>query len=101
MLFMELFLSSKKIWTIICNFWNFFLFSKNMDYHMQFLEFLSFLQDRGLSYTISGISYFPFSKYVDYHRQFVVFIILLLKHELSYVISEISFPSQKYVDYQM
>src|SRR4051812_25762521 len=30
---------SPKLWTIICNFKNFFLFSKNVDYHMQFLEF--------------------------------------------------------------
>src|SRR3954469_9624032 len=87
--------SSSKMNTIICNFWNFFLFSKNMDYHMQFLEFHSLLQERGLSYTISGISYFSFFKNVDYQRQFVVFIFLLLKHGLSYAISEISFPSQK------
>src|SRR4051812_38385596 len=87
--------SSSKMWTIICNFWNFFPFSKNMDYHMQFLEFHSHLQERGLSYTISGISYFSFSKNVDYHMQFVVFIFLLLKHALSYAISENPFPSQK------
>src|SRR3954464_6295105 len=87
--------SSSKMWTIICNFWNFFLFSKNMDYHMQFLEFHSLLQERGLSFAFSGYSYFSFSKNVDYHRQFVVFIFLLLKQRLSYAISEISFPSQK------
>src|SRR3954463_159278 len=53
--------SYKKIWTIICNSWNFFLFSKNMDYHMHFMEFLSFLQKHGLSYSIFGIS-IPSSK---------------------------------------
>src|SRR3954464_5663733 len=45
--------SSPETWTIICNFLNIFLFSKNMVYHMQFLEFISLLQKRGLSYAIS------------------------------------------------
>src|SRR3954462_7121717 len=64
-----------KTWTIICNFWNFFPFSKNVDYYMHFLEFLS--------------------KYVDYDKQFMEFLSLLHKHGLSYDISKISFPSQK------
>src|SRR3954466_4125652 len=34
---------SQKTLTIICNFWNSFPFFKNMDYHIQFLEFLSLL----------------------------------------------------------
>src|SRR4051812_15673070 len=70
-----------KMWTIICNLWNFFLFLKNVDYHMLCLEFLS-LQKRGLSYAISGISipspktwtiicnfwnFIPISINVDYH----------------------------------
>src|SRR4051812_12841836 len=92
--------SSKKTWTIICifwsffpktwtmisNLWNFYPFSKNMDYHMQFLEFISLLQKRGLSYAISEISFpspktwsiicnfwnfFPFSKNVDYPLEFL------------------------------
>src|SRR3954471_13553784 len=46
---------SPKMWTIICNLWNFFLFLKNVDYHMLFLKFLS-LQKLGLSQAISGIS---------------------------------------------
>src|SRR4051812_43524475 len=50
-------LSSPKTWTIICNFWNFFLFSKNMEYHMQFQEFLSLFQKHGLSYIIYRISF--------------------------------------------
>src|SRR3954469_22554628 len=58
--------SSPKTWTIICDFWNFFLFSNNVDYHMQFLEFLSLLKKsgrfsllpkHGLSYAIFGISF--------------------------------------------
>src|SRR3954471_2935429 len=50
-------ITSQRTWTIICNFWNFFLFSKNMDYHMQFQEFLSLLQKHGLSYIIYIISF--------------------------------------------
>src|SRR3954471_12347727 len=56
----EFSIPSPKPWTNICNFWNFFLFSKNMDYHMQFPEFLSLLQKHGLSYRIYRISFtFP------------------------------------------
>src|SRR3954471_18967562 len=76
---------SPKPWTIICNFWNFFLFSKNMDYHMQFQEFQSLHQKHGLSYIIYRISFtfpkhvlsyacfmnsLPFSINMDYHMQF-------------------------------
>src|SRR3954470_21768342 len=65
------------MWTIKCNFWNFFPFSKNVDYHMLILKFFPFLLKRGLSYVIFGISlpspktwtlicnfwnFFPFSK---------------------------------------
>src|SRR4051812_7543512 len=49
----EISFSSPKTGTIICNFWNFFIFSKNVDYHMQFMNFLPLLQKRGLSYAIS------------------------------------------------
>src|SRR3954463_2750421 len=73
----EISFSSPKMWTIICDFWNFFPFFKYVDYHMQFLKFLSLLQKRRLSYTISEI-YFPFPKC-----------------GLSYAISEISFSSPK------
>src|SRR4051812_45306849 len=74
---------SQKTWFIICNLCNFFPFSKNVDYHMKFLEFISLLQKRrlsmqflefpyliqsGLSYAILEIS-FPF-KNVDYHMHF-------------------------------
>src|SRR3954470_18801488 len=112
------------MWTIICIFLNFFPFPINMDYHMQFLEFLSFLQKRGLSYAISKISFlspktwtficnfwnfFPFSKNVDYYMHFLEFLSknvdydkqsmeflsLLQKHGLSYGISKIAFPSPK------
>src|SRR3954471_13515542 len=56
---------------------------KNMDYHMQFLKFLSLIRN------------------VDYHMQFMVFVSLLQKHGLSYAISEISFSSPKNVNYHM
>src|SRR3954463_14454458 len=86
----EIFFSSPKTWTIICNFWNCFLFSKNMDNHMQFMKFLYLLQKRGLSYAIYKIyfsfqktwtisyaifwSFFPFSENVEYHMQFMKFL---------------------------
>src|SRR3954471_9050655 len=94
----------------MCNFKIFFLFSKNMGYHMRFLEFLSLLQNGGLSYAISEISFsspttwtficiivnfFPFSKNVDYHMQSLKFLSPLQKHGLSYAFSGISFPSPK------
>src|SRR3954468_14611085 len=53
----EISFSSRKKWTIICSFKNFFHFSKNIEYPMRFLEFLSLLQKRGLSYAISRISF--------------------------------------------
>src|SRR4051812_25039658 len=68
---------SPKTWTIICNFWNFFPFSKNLDYNMQFLNF------------------FLFSKNVDYHMQFPEFLYFLQKRGLSYAFYGISFPPPK------
>src|SRR3954470_13729248 len=77
---------------------------------MQFLEFLSLLQKRGLSYAISRISFsspktliiicnywniFPFSKNMDYHMQFLEFHPLHQKHGLLYAIFGISFPYPK------
>src|SRR3954470_6872693 len=73
--FLEFLSPSQKMWTIICNLWNFFPktwtmisnlwnffpFSKNVDYHKKFLKFLSFLPKRGLLYAIFGIS-FPSQK---------------------------------------
>src|SRR3954467_10271198 len=47
---------SPKMWIIICIFLNFFPFPIYVDYHMQFIEFLSLLPKRGLSYSISEIS---------------------------------------------
>src|SRR3954469_24640082 len=98
-------------WTIICNFWNFFLFCKNMDYHMQFIEFLSLLYKRELlSYAISEISFsfpktwtiicnlwnfFPFYKNVDYLMQFQKYLSRLSKRGLSYAITGIYFFSLK------
>src|SRR3954462_4519732 len=99
-------LTFTKIWTIICNLRNFFPFSKNMGYHVQFQNFLFLLQKHRLSYAISGISFssskwwtiiyrlrnfFLLSKNVDYHMQFLKFLSLLQKCGLSYTIFGISF----------
>src|SRR3954468_21629872 len=69
--------SSPKMWTIICNFLNFFPFSKNVDYHMQFMKFVSLLQNWA------------------YHMQFLEFLSLFQKRRLSYAIYEIFFSSPK------
>src|SRR3954466_1268513 len=69
--------SSPKILTIICNFCNFFPFSKNVAYHMQFMKFLSLLPKHGPSY------------------QFLEFLSLLQKRGLSYAIYEIASTSPK------
>src|SRR4051812_29596994 len=114
-----------KTWTMIRKLWNFIPFSKNVDYHKQFLKFLSFLQKRGLLYAIFGISFpsqkmwtiicifwnffpktwtmisnlwnfFPFSINMDYHMKFLKFLSFLQKHGLSDAIFGISSPSQKH-----
>src|SRR4051812_22534299 len=119
----EISIPSPKTWTIICNFWNFFpfsekhglsyaistkisSFSKNVDYHMQFIEFLSLfekmvyhmqflkfislLQIRGLSYAVFTTSFLSPNN-VDYHMQFMKFLFLLQKYGLLNVISGIFF----------
>src|SRR3954470_24473299 len=58
--------SFQKTWTIICNFKIFYYFFINMDYSMQFLEFLSLLHKHGLSYG-SFKNSFPISKNMEYH----------------------------------
>src|SRR4051812_6198481 len=52
----EISFSSRKTWTILCNFWNFFLYPKNVDYHMQFMKFISPSQKQRLSFALSGFS---------------------------------------------
>src|SRR3954467_15751991 len=64
----EISFSSPKTWTIICNFRNFYPFSKYVDYHMKFLKFHSLLHKRGLSYA-SFKNSFPFFKTMDHHMQ--------------------------------
>src|SRR4051812_38287744 len=86
-----------------------------MDYHMQFLDFLSLPQKRGID-AITGISlsppktwtilsnywnFFPFSENVDYHMQFVEFLTLLKKHDISNAIYEFSLLSQINMDNHM
>src|SRR4051812_8032744 len=78
-------LPSPKTWTIICNFWNIFFFSKNMEYHKQFQEFISLFQKRGLSYAIFGIS-FPSPETWTFICNLLEFLYLLKKCGLSYVI---------------
>src|SRR4051812_38035118 len=70
-----------------------FPFSKNVDYHMQFLEFIS-LQKHGLSYEICGIS-FPSLKTWTLICNFWNYFPLTKKHGQSYEISGISFSSPK------
>src|SRR3954470_13054984 len=82
------------MFTIICNFWKFFLFSKNMEYYMQFQEFLSLFQKRGLSYAIVGIS-FPSPETWTFVCNLLEFLYLLQKRGLSYIIYGISFSSPK------
>src|SRR3954468_570659 len=63
---------------------DFIFFSKNMEYHMQFLKFICLFQKHGLSYAILGISipspnmwtiisifwnFFPYSINMDYNMQ--------------------------------
>src|SRR4051812_49146642 len=81
------------MWTIICNFLNFFPLTKNMDYYMQFLEFLYLLQKRGLLYAIYRI-YFPspqmWTIICNFWNLFPFF-----KNGLSYAIYVFSFSSSK------
>src|SRR3954463_9229563 len=86
--------SSPKIWTIICNINNLYPFPKNLDYHMQFLEFLFLLHKRGLSFA-SFKNSFLFSKNLDYHMLFMKFLSLIQNCGLSYSIFGISFSSPK------
>src|SRR3954470_14302958 len=108
---------SQKMWTIICNLWNFIPKTWTMIRN-------SFLKKRRLSKAIPKISFlspktwtiicnfwnfFPFSKNMDYYmhfleflsknmdydKQFMEFLSLLQKNGLSYAISKISFPSPR------
>src|SRR3954470_16228345 len=97
---LQISLPSKKPWTIMCNFWNLFLFSKNVDYHIQFQEFSSFLQKHGLSYALSGIS-FPSPKTLSSICNFCKFRSLFQKRGLSKAISGFSFPFPKNMVYHM
>src|SRR4051812_1946509 len=90
----EISFPSKKTWTIIYNFWNFFLFSKNVDNHMQFF-WISFPFTKKWTIICNFWNLFIFSKNVDYHLQFLKFLSLLQKHRLSITISKISFSSPK------
>src|SRR3954462_2944387 len=92
--------SYPKTYTILWNLWNFFLFSKNVDYHIQFLDFLSLFKKHGLSYAIFR-SYYPFSKNLDYHMQFLeVFIPSPKTWTIIYNFSNF-FPFSINVDYHM
>src|SRR4051812_13554432 len=106
----EISFPSPKMWFIICNFWNFSLFSKNVDNHMQSF-WISFPFPKTWTIICNFWNFFIFSKNVDYHMQFLEFLSLLQKHRLSYAILkflsllqkrgqsyaiyEITFPSPK------
>src|SRR3954466_14078771 len=102
-----------KTWTIVCYFRSFFPFSKNMDYHMQFLKCFCPLQKFGLSYAIYIISFpspktwaiicnfkifFLFSKNMDYHMRILEFLSLLQNGGLSYAIYKYFFLLSKNMD---
>src|SRR4051812_46132671 len=87
--------SSPKTWTIISNFWNFFLISINMDYHMQ-VSRNCFPSLETWTIICKLWNFFPFSKNVDYHMQFMEFLFLLQKCGLSYAIFEIFSRLQKH-----
>jgi len=85
-----------------------------MVYHMQFLDFLTLLQKRGLSYVISGISFptpkmwtiicmlwifFLFTKNEYYYMQFLEYISLLLKYDLLCAISKHVGYHMKFMEY--
>src|SRR4051812_7216621 len=82
---------SLKTWTTTCNFWNFIPFSRNVDYHIRFLEFFSktwtiiwnfwifFPSPKMWTVIFNLWNFFPFSKNVDYHMQFLEFLSLLQK----------------------
>jgi len=63
---------------MICNFFNFFPLSKNVECHMHFLKFLYFLTK---TWTIicNFWNFFPFSKNVDHHMQLLEFLSVLQK----------------------
>src|SRR4051812_27871130 len=65
-----------------------------MDYHMQFMEFLTLLKKRDISYAISEFSLLS-QKNVDNHMPFLKLFSLLTKRGLSYAIYGISFHSPK------
>src|SRR4051812_25405559 len=87
------------MWNIICNLSNFFPFSKNVHYHMQFLKFLSLYQKHVLSYSFMEFPYFPNERGLSYVISGIS--ISFQKRVLSYVISEFFLLSNKYVDYHM
>src|SRR4051812_6030827 len=76
----EISFPSQKTWTIIWNFWNFFPFSKNVEYYMQFLK----KNSKMWTILCNFCFVFPFSKNMDYHMQFMKFLSLIQKRGLSY-----------------
>src|SRR3954465_1407063 len=69
---------SSKTWTIVCNFWNFFPFSINMDYHMQVLR-NPFPSQKTWTIICNIWYFFSYPKNKDYHMQFLKFLSLLHK----------------------
>src|SRR3954468_2233794 len=90
----EIYFSFSKTWSVICNFWKLFTFSKNVDYYMQFLEFIS-LSPKTLTIICDIYNFFPFAKNVDYHLKFMKILSLLRKRGPSYAISGTSITSPK------
>src|SRR4051812_8111274 len=74
---------------ILCNFWNFFPFSKKHGLSYPF-TLIYFPSSKTLTFICNLWNFFPFSKNVDYHLKFLEFL-SLKKLGLLYAISGISF----------
>src|SRR3954471_7052607 len=59
---------SPKTRIVICNFWNFFPFSINVDYHMQ-VSRIPFPSPKMWTIVCNFWNFFPFSINMDYHMQ--------------------------------
>src|SRR3954466_12054013 len=84
---------SPKTWTIIFNFWNFYPFFQNVDYHMQVSK-IPFPPPKTWTIIFNLWNFFLFSLIVNYHMLFLE-LLSLKKHGLSLAISGISITSAK------
>src|SRR3954463_7296988 len=88
---------SPKLWTIICTLLNFILFSKIVDYHMQFLEFPSLIHKTWFI-TCNYCKVISLLQKLGLSLHFVKFLSLLHKSGLFYAIFKNSFSFAKNED---